>query len=267
MLYCIRKSRNINCNSQSWDTLHSQSVKQQLEGSDMRTNISARTHSVTTHTHVKDLVVLAMFVAIILIMAFTPVGLIDLPLIKATILHVPVIIGAILMGPKKGAFLGFLFGLTSLIKNTMAPSLLSFAFTPAVPVPGLGTGSPWALFICFVPRILVGVTPWLVYALFRKLSAHNVGVKAGSLALCGAVGAFTNTALVMGSIYVIFRDAYAAANGIEAREVLGVILGIVTANGIPEAVVAAVLTPVICLALMKAHILEPKAVGKAVPAA
>lgn len=77
----------------------------------------------------KDLAIMAMFTAIILIMAFTPFGIIDLPLIKATILHVPVIIGCIVLGPKKGAFFGFLFGLTSIIKNTMGPSFMSFAFT------------------------------------------------------------------------------------------------------------------------------------------
>ena len=196
-----------------------------------------------------------MFIAIIFILAFTPIGIIDLPLIKATILHVPVIIGAILLGPKQGAFLGFLFGLTSLIKNTIGPSVLSFAFTPAVPVPGLGRGSFWALFICFVPRILVGVTPWLVYQLFRKFIPNmKTAVRAIVLAVCGVVGALTNTALVMGSIYVIFKDAYAAANGIPAREVLGVILGVVAGNGIPEAIVAAVLVSVICMALLRAKI-------------
>ncbi|MEG0825776.1 MAG: ECF transporter S component, partial [Oscillospiraceae bacterium] len=55
---------------------------------------------------IHDLVILSIFIAIIFLLAFTPIGLIDLPLIKATILHVPVIIGAILLGPKKGAFLG-----------------------------------------------------------------------------------------------------------------------------------------------------------------
>ena len=60
---------------------------------------------------------------LIILMACTPIGLIDLPLIKATILHVPVIIGSILLGPKKGAFLGAMFGLSSMIKNTLVPAL------------------------------------------------------------------------------------------------------------------------------------------------
>ena len=129
---------------------------------------------------VQSLAILAMFTAIIFLLTFTPLGLIDLPVIKATVLHVPVIIGSILLGPKKGAFLGGMFGLASLLKNTLVPGLSSFVFTPLIPAPGLDRGSPWALFICFVPRILVGVTPWLVYALFRRLPGRRgAGVQAG----------------------------------------------------------------------------------------
>ena len=60
----------------------------------------------------RDFVLLALFAAIILLLAFTPIGYIQLPIIKATIVHVPVILGAIILGPKKGAILGVLFGLT-----------------------------------------------------------------------------------------------------------------------------------------------------------
>ena len=202
---------------------------------------------------VQSLAILAMFTAIIFLLTFTPLGLIDLPVIKATVLHVPVIIGSILLGPKKGAFLGGMFGLASLLKNTLVPGLSSFVFTPLIPAPGLDRGSPWALFICFVPRILVGVTPWLVYALFRRLPGRRgAGVQAGTMALAGVVGAFTNTALVMGSIC----EAYAAAQGIPAEAVTGFAMGIVAANGIPEAAVAAVVTPAVCVPLVKALKLE-----------
>ncbi|MEG0755486.1 MAG: ECF transporter S component [Oscillospiraceae bacterium] len=204
---------------------------------------------------IHDLVILSIFIAIIFLLAFTPIGLIDLPLIKATILHVPVIIGAILLGPKKGAFLGFIFGLTSLLKNTMVPSALSFAFSPFIPVPGLDHGSLWALVICFVPRILVGITPWAIYRLANLFSQRGkTPLQAAGMAAAGAVGAFTNTILVMGLIFLVFQNAYAAMRGIPVDAVLGVILGIVGANGIPEAVVAAVLTPTVCLPLM--HVLK-----------
>ena len=214
---------------------------------------------------VQSLAILAMFTAIIFLLTFTPLGLIDLPVIKATVLHVPVIIGSILLGPRKGAFLGGMFGLSSLIKNTLVPGLSSFVFSPLIPVPGLDRGSLWALFICFVPRILVGVSPWLVYALFRHLpGGRRAGVQTGAMALAGVVGAITNTALVMGLIGVVFTDAYAAAQGIPVETVAGFILGIVAANGIPEAVVAAVVTPAVCVPLVKALKLEktPAAAGQ-----
>ena len=78
----------------------------------------------------RNMVLTAVIAAIIILMAFTPVGYINLVVIKATLIHVPVIIGSVVLGPKKGAFLGFIFGLTSLINNTFNPSLLSFAFSP-----------------------------------------------------------------------------------------------------------------------------------------
>ena len=214
---------------------------------------------------VQSLAILAMFTAVIFLLTFTPLGLIDLPVIKATVLHVPVIIGSILLGPRKGAFLGGMFGLASLMKNTLVPNLSSFVFSPFIPVPGLDRGSPWALFVCFVPRILVGVSPWLVYALFRHLpGGRRAGVQTGAMALAGVVGAITNTALVMGLIGVVFTDAYAAAQSIPVEAVTGFILGIVAANGIPEAVVAAVVTPAVCVPLVKALKLEktPAAAGQ-----
>ena len=215
---------------------------------------------------VQSLAILAMFTAVIFLLTFTPLGLIDLPVIKATVLHVPVIIGSILLGPRKGAFLGGMFGLASLMKNTLVPNLSSFVFSPFIPVPGLDRGSPWALLICFVPRILVGVTPWLVYTLIKFLfRKSNAGVQTVGMVIAGIVGALTNTALVMGSIGVIFTEAYAAAQGIPADAVMGFILGIVAANGIPEAIVAAVITPAVCVPMVRALKLE-KAPAAAQPA-
>lgn len=205
---------------------------------------------------VRQQVILALFTAIVLLLAFTPIGLIDLPIIKATILHVPVIIGSVALGPKKGAFLGFVFGLTSIIKNSLAPSLLSFAFTPFVPLPGLKEGSALSLIICFIPRILVGVTPYYtvkgIEFLVEKLSSkRNTAIKTVASGVAAVVGAFTNTVLVMGMIYIFFKDAYAQANNIPVETVLAVILGIVGTNGVPEAIAAVVISVPVCLALEK----------------
>ena len=71
-----------------------------------------------------------MFSAIIILLAVTPIGFINLAFIKATIVHIPVIIGSLLLGPKLGAVLGFVFGVTSLINNTLNPAISSFVFSP-----------------------------------------------------------------------------------------------------------------------------------------
>lgn len=197
-----------------------------------------------------QMVVTALFTAIIIIMAFVPyLGYINLVVIKATLIHVPVIIGSIMLGPKKGGFLGFVFGCTSLINNTFNPSLLSFAFSPFYSVGEIG-GNFFSIIICFVPRILVGVVPYFVYTGIRKWFKNK---KAGdwlALPVAGVVGAFVNTLLVMNLIYVCFSDQFAAAKQIALEAVYGAILAIIAANGIPEAIVAAVLTTAVCKALI-----------------
>lgn len=75
----------------------------------------------------------ALFAALIIILAFTPfLGYIPLGFTRATIIHIPVIIGSLMLGPKNGAFLGFVFGMTSLINNTVNPTATSFVFTPSI---------------------------------------------------------------------------------------------------------------------------------------
>jgi len=87
-----------------------------------------------------ELVLTALFAAIIIIMAFTPLGYIPLVVINATIIHIPVILGSLFCGPKKGGFLGFIFGLTSFIKNTVMPTSLSaFVFSPVLAASMVGT--------------------------------------------------------------------------------------------------------------------------------
>ena len=84
-----------------------------------------------TTSQVKGLVQAALFAALIILMAMVPfLGYIPLGFTRATIIHIPVILGALVLGPKKGAFLGLIFGLTSLINNTMNPTVTSFVFSP-----------------------------------------------------------------------------------------------------------------------------------------
>lgn len=199
----------------------------------------------------QSLVLLSLFTGIIFALAFTPIGFIQLGFIKATIIHVPVIVGSILMGPKKGAFLGFLFGATSLISNTLNPAIMSFVFSPLIPVPGTAKGSILALVICFIPRILVGIVPFYVYHLLNSLFKGKTRLLTFTIA--GISGAVTNTMLVMNGIYLLFQDSYATAKGIPAATVYKAVLAVIFTNGVPEALVAGVVTSALCLALMSSR--------------
>ena len=77
----------------------------------------------------QDMVKLALFSGIIVVLSLTPMGYIPLGVIKATTIHIPVILGSILLGWKSGAVLGGLFGLTSFMVNTITLNLTSFVFT------------------------------------------------------------------------------------------------------------------------------------------
>lgn len=193
-----------------------------------------------------DFVLMALFTAIILVLAFTPIGYIRVGLISATLIHIPVIIASIVLGPKRGAVLGGIFGLTSFIMNFMTPSVLSFVFNPFFPVPGTPHGNPLAIIICFVPRILVGVVPYYVYKLIRKMAKKEYL----PLLIGGVAGSLTNTVLVMGLIYIIFKSAYATATGMNPSAVTAAILGVVFMNGMPEAIVAALITTAVCKPLL-----------------
>ncbi|NLY80792.1 MAG: ECF transporter S component [Lysinibacillus sp.] len=191
-----------------------------------------------------------IFLAIVLLCAFTPLGFIHLGVIKATIIHIPIIIASIILGPKIGAFLGLVFGITSIINNTIAPTLLSFAFSPVIPVLGTDQGSFWALFIAIVPRVIVGVIPYYLYKAIKM--AFKKAKEKQALFIAGLISTFIHTFLVMGSIALLFYDAYAEA--VQADGFVGIIIAIFSVfltNGITEAILAAFLTAMIAPPLLK----------------
>ena len=200
---------------------------------------------------IKDFTLTAIFISIILLFAFTPIGFIHLGVIKATLIHIPVIIGSILLGPKIGAILGFTFGLTSVITNTIAPSLLSFAFSPAIPVLGTDQGSFWALIVALVPRIIIGVVPYFIYQFFKRTLNNHVQEKV-ALFITGLVSTVIHTFLVLGAIALLFTDAYAQA--IDATSGSAIFIAVMTvflSNGVGEALVAAFIVTMIIPPLLK----------------
>ena len=194
-----------------------------------------------------EMVKMALFIALIILLSVTPLGYIPLGAINATTIQMPVIIGAVLFGWKKGAVLGGVFGLTSLIKNTVQPNLTSFVFSPFVPVFGEESGSHWAIVISLVPRVMIGVIAAFVFSVFTKFKIN----KTVSGAAAGFCGSLTNTVLVMGGIYVFFGESYSAAKDIAYNTLMATVSATITGAGITEAVISAVVCGAVCAALIK----------------
>ncbi|MBQ2899081.1 MAG: ECF transporter S component [Oscillospiraceae bacterium] len=194
-----------------------------------------------------EMVKMALFIALIILLSVTPLGYIPLGAINATTIQMPVIIGAVLFGWKKGAVLGGVFGITSLIKNTIQPNLTSFVFSPFVPVFGEESGSIWAIVISLVPRIMIGVIAAAVFFLLTKIKLSKTIASAAA----GFCGSLTNTVLVMGGIYLFFGESYSAAKDIAYNTLMATVSATITGAGITEAVISAVVSGAVCTALIK----------------
>lgn len=204
-----------------------------------------------TITKTRRMVMTAGLAAIIIIMAFVPfLGYIPLGVMNATIIHVPVIIGAILLGPESGAFLGLVFGFTSLWKNTFMPNPTSFVFSPFVTM-GPYHGNIGSLVICLLPRVLIGLVGYFVYQSLMKRQKSGKNRQRTALIAAGVAGSLTNTLLVMNLIYLFFGSSYAQASHKAAEGIYGVIIGIICVQGIPEAIVSGILTMAVSRVMMK----------------
>ena len=144
---------------------------------------------------------LAMLCGVLLVMGMTGIGFIPLPVIKATTMHIPVILGAVLLGPAAGAVLGAVFGLCSIWANTTAPGLLAFAFPPFMTTEGL-PGVLKSLWIALGCRILLGVIAGWLWRLIKKTLKQDYL----ALPVTAAVSTICHTILVMGSIYLLLAQ-------------------------------------------------------------
>ncbi|WP_201750517.1 ECF transporter S component [Senegalia massiliensis] len=103
----------------------------------------------------RKLTIIGMLGGISAILGLTPLGFIPIGPANATIMHIPVIIGAIIEGPIVGALVGLIFGIFSIIRAITAPTVLSPLFyNPLVSI---------------LPRVLIGITAYYSYILFKKL--------------------------------------------------------------------------------------------------
>ena len=190
----------------------------------------------------------ALMTAVILVLANTPLGMIRLPFLTATTLHIPVIIATLTLGWQAGMVTGLVFGIHSLINSLTAASFFApFFLNPLVSV------LPRVLF----PLIVFAISEGVKRAASAFDSRHVIAYAASS-----ALGTALHTVMVMGMIYLLNgqKIAQSLTSGVmtgvpELLTEHGVGLGIAAlgaVNGVPEMIVAAVIAPVVALALDKA---------------
>ena len=178
----------------------------------------------------KNLAFMSLFIAIELLMVMVPfLGFIPIGPLRATTLHIPVIIAAMTLGKEKGAGIGLIFGLSSLLINTISPTVTSFVFSPLI------SGSFMSALIAIIPRMLIGyVSGWI----YEKWQWHRRTVV---MTVSAMMGSLTNTVLVLGGIYLIFGSQYASSIGQSYQQLLPYFLGIIMTNGVLEAITGTII--------------------------
>ena len=185
---------------------------------------------------VRSMVLSAMFIGLMALMTFIPqIGFIQItPVIAFTLLHIPVLVGAYLFGWKYGLVLGFAFGFLSFLRALISPTtVLDAMFVNPL--------------ISIVPRVLFGLAAGFFFELLRKFK--SIYVRWTFVALSSALLTLLHSTLVFTMLGVFEGPAIGQANGVNYWVLMGTIIG---TNGVSEAVVAFIIVPLICFALLKA---------------
>lgn len=203
-------------------------------------NNSSKVHQITR---------LAILVAIIFLLSFTPLGYLTIGPIAATTIQMPVIVGAAIMGPASGALLGFFFGLSALIKVLTMPGADPFA-TLAL------AHSPFAyLLVCMGARILMGWLSGLLAAGLRRIPAVSGRRSLAGYLITGFVGSALNTVFYLGLLWGLCAEVISSFYGVDLSGVGQLVVGTAYAAGIPEAIVSCVVVGAVCKALEKTPVL------------
>lgn len=177
---------------------------------------------------------LSILTALIAVLAFTPLGFIMIPPISMTTLHIPVVIGAILLGPTCGGILGFFFGLMSMIRASGGASPVDMLFSPFL------SGEPISsIIMCFVPRILLGVITGLLFLWLKKMNVNSYI----NITISVLIGTLCHSLLVYSCLWVFF----------DYLPFKKIIILAFSLKAIPEKLVAILITTAVCKPLMRLY--------------
>ncbi len=197
--------------------------------------------------NVRNLAILGLMTAILLLFSFTPIGTIPIGPLSITLNIIPVAIAAIALGPKGGLIIGCVFG------------VLSFLQCIGIGIPsGMGAVlfniDPFLAFIQrFVPRALDGLLVGLIY----KFCESKFGNKP-SCFVAGFFSAFLNTLLFMTALVVLFGNTEYVQGLVNGRNIIVFICAFVGVNAVVEMVVSTIVSGCVGSALYIAKVLPLK---------
>ncbi|MFT8871263.1 MAG: ECF transporter S component [Sporolactobacillus sp.] len=193
------------------------------------------TNHASNYERTYRLVLRSILIAIIILQTFVPfLGYIQLGILSLTIVHITVIVTAIVLGPFDGALIGAVWGITSCVR----------AYYSGSPIEMLIFTNP---LIAVLPRILVGLVAAYAYRWLKRVKLFDVV----AMAAASVLGALINTFLVLGLIYVFYRQPYANFLHVNFQGLLPALMAIVMTNGIPEAIAAGVVGPAVAKPLLR----------------
>ncbi len=193
----------------------------------------------------KELTLMGLLTAVLLVMSFTPIGFLTIGPLAITLNMIPVAIGAIALGPKGGAVLGAVFGITSFLQcigigGTSPMGVILFEINPVL-----------AFVQRFVPRLVMGILTAYIYK-FTKKAFNSTAANYVS----GFSAAFLNTALFMGFLVLLFGNTEYMTELIGGKNIIVFICTFVGINAVFEMAVSTVLTGIIVKALEKARLIK-----------
>ena len=176
-----------------------------------------------------QLVKLSVFVALIIIQSWVPMlGNIPTPVLSITYIHVTVILATLWLGWKEGVLVGTAWGLNSWIRALTAP------------VSPINAQVLSDVMVSVLPRMLMPLILAGLIVVFKSWSKNPRLVGA----LAGFSGSFLNTFLVLGAMVLFKQETYMTIQGVDQTGLWKLLGGIIATNGILEAFVAAILTPI-----------------------
>ena len=189
-----------------------------------------------------QLVLLGLMTAILLLMAYTPLGYLNIGPLAITFNVIPVAVAAITLGPAGGAIVGSVFGLTSFLQcigvgGTSAMGAVLFGINPVL-----------AFVQRFVPRLLDGLLLGYIFRGVRKVSNTPT-----ACFVTGFCSAFLNTALFMSLLVLLFGNTEYMQTLMGGKNVIAFICGFVGINAVCEMVSSTIITGAVGLALYKAQ--------------